>query len=35
MEACYPTINEPATADYVLEVLRDMYRQASQFDPEP
>ena len=34
MEPSYPTIDEPATANYVLEVLRDMHRQASQFDPE-
>jgi hypothetical protein len=34
MEPWYATIDEPATTDYVLEVLRDMHRQWSQFDPE-
>jgi hypothetical protein len=34
MEASYRTIDEPATADYVLAVLRDEHRQASQFDPD-
>lgn len=30
----YPTIDEPATPDYVLAVLRDMHRQQCQHDPE-
>jgi hypothetical protein len=33
MEASYSTIDEPGTAASVLEVLRDMQRQESQFDP--
>jgi hypothetical protein len=33
MEARYSTIQEPATSEYVLAVLRDMHRQQSQFDP--
>ncbi|HMF17181.1 MAG TPA: hypothetical protein VKE98_08240 [Gemmataceae bacterium] len=34
MEVHYPTIDEPATPEYVLAVLRDMHRQQCQFDPE-
>jgi hypothetical protein len=30
----YPTIDEPATPEYVLAVLRDMHRQQCQHDPE-
>ncbi|HKA07329.1 MAG TPA: hypothetical protein VKD71_08735 [Gemmataceae bacterium] len=30
----YPTIDEPATPEYVLAVLRDMHRQLCQWDPE-
>jgi hypothetical protein len=34
MDANYPTIDEPATPDYVLAVLADHYRQACAYDPE-
>jgi hypothetical protein len=34
MNATYPTIDEPATPEYLLAVLRDMHRQQSQIDPE-
>jgi hypothetical protein len=34
MDAHYPTAPEPATPEYVLAVIRDGHRQASQFDPE-
>jgi hypothetical protein len=30
----YPTISEPATAEYVLEVLRDIHRHAAQIDSD-
>jgi hypothetical protein len=30
----YPTIDQPATPEYVLAVLRDMHRQQCQHDPE-
>ncbi len=34
MEVEYPTINEPATPEYVLAVIRDMHRQQCQYDVE-
>lgn len=34
MDANYPTVIEPATAEYVLAVIRDQHRQAAQIDPE-
>lgn len=34
MDVIYPTINVPATPEYVLEVLQDMHRQQCQYDPE-
>jgi len=34
MDVRYPTIDEPATPEYVLAVLRDMHRQQCQHDPE-
>ena len=34
MEVVYPAIDEPATPDYVLAVVRDVYRQQCQFDSE-
>jgi len=34
MDVHYPTADGPATAEYVLAVLRDMHRQASEVDPE-
>ncbi len=34
MDAHYPTIDLPATAEYVLAIFRDMHRQQSQYDPE-
>ncbi len=34
MDVRYPTIDEPATPEYVLTVLRDMHRQQCQHDPE-
>jgi hypothetical protein len=34
MDADYPIIEEPATAEYVLAVLRDLHRQQCQYDPE-
>ena len=34
MNTHYPTIDEPATPEYVLAVLRDDYRQQCQYDPE-
>jgi hypothetical protein len=33
MEASYATIDEPATPEYVLAVLRDEHRQSGQFNP--
>jgi hypothetical protein len=34
MDTDCTVIEEPATAEYVLAVLRDMHRQQCQFDPE-
>jgi len=34
MDAHYPTVEEPATPEYVLSVIRDMHRQQSRYDPE-
>lgn len=34
MNIKYPTIDEAATPEYILAVLRDMHRQQCQFDPE-
>lgn len=34
MDVRYSTIDEPATPEYVLAVLRDMHRQQCQHDPE-
>src|SRR5258708_1326921 len=34
MDVQYSTINEPATAEYVLAVLQDMHRQQCEHDPE-
>jgi hypothetical protein len=34
MEVHYPTIDQPATPEYVLAVLQDMHRQQCQWDPE-
>jgi hypothetical protein len=34
MDVVYPTIDEPASPEYVLAVLRDMHRQQCQYDPE-
>ena len=34
MDIHYPTIDKPATPEYVLAVLRDMHRQQCQHDPE-
>jgi hypothetical protein len=34
MDADYPTIDRPATPEYVLAVLRDMHRQQCEYDPE-
>jgi hypothetical protein len=34
LDVCYPTIDQPATPEYVLAVLRDTHRQQCQHDPE-
>ena len=34
MDPCYPTIEEPATPEYVLAVLQDMHRQQCQYDSD-
>ena len=34
MDVRYPTVDKPATSDYVLAVLRDIHRQQWQHDPE-
>ena len=34
MDVLYPTIDQPATPEYALAVLRDMHRQQCQHDPE-
>lgn len=34
MDVLYPTIDESATPEYILAVLRDMHRQQCQCDPE-
>jgi hypothetical protein len=34
MDIRYPTIDEPATPEYVLAVLQDMHRQQCEHDPE-
>lgn len=33
MEVNYPTVDEPASTEYVLAVLQDMHRQQCQYDP--
>ena len=33
MRVDYPTVSEPATPEYVLEVLRDQHRQQCEYDP--
>jgi hypothetical protein len=33
MEVHYPTVDEPATPEYVLAVLQDMNRQQCQNEP--
>ena len=33
MDVRYPSLDEPATAEYILAVLRDMHRQQCQLDP--
>ena len=34
MNVSYPTIDEPASPEYVLSVMQDDYRQQCQYDPE-
>ncbi len=34
MDAHYPTVEKPASPEYVLAVIRDNHRQQSEFDPE-
>ena len=34
VDAQYPTVEEPATPEYVLSVIQDMHRQQSQYDTE-
>jgi len=34
MDVHYPPLNEPATPEYILAVIRDMHRQQCQWDPE-
>jgi hypothetical protein len=34
MDTHYPTIDEPATPEYVLAVIRNMHRQQCRYDPE-
>ncbi len=34
MDVHYPTLDEPATPEYILAVLQDMHRQQCQWDPE-